>query len=197
MEGGDCHMSNSEERIVRMKFDNAQFASGASSTLTMLDKLKAALRFDGASQGLNEVGSAVNNISTDKAQREGSALGQKCSALQSAAISALNNIVSRAVDAGLQMAKSLTIHPVSAGFREYETNLNSIQTILANTGLKGDESLAKVTGKLDELNHYADQTIYTFSEMARNIGTFTAAGVKLDVATNAIKGIANLAAVSG
>jgi tape measure domain-containing protein len=33
--------------------------------------------------------------------------------------------------------------------------------------------------------------------MARNIGTFTAAGVKLEVATNAIKGIANLAAISG
>jgi hypothetical protein len=197
MEGGDCHMSNIEERIVRMKFDNAQFASGASSTLTMLDKLKAALRFDGASQGLNEVGSAVNNISTDKAQGEVSALGQKFSALQIAAISALNNIVSRAVDAGLQLAKSLTIDPVAAGFREYETNLNSIQTILANTGLKGAEGLAKVTSKLDELNHYADQTIYNFSEMARNIGTFTAAGVKLDVATNAIKGIANLAAVSG
>lgn len=190
-------MSNIEERIVRMKFDNAQFASGASSTLSMLDKLKAALRFDGASQGLNEVGSAVNNISTDKAQGEVSALGQKFTALQVAAVTALSNIVNKAVDSGLSLAKSLSIEPIAQGFREYETNLNSIQTILANTGLKGAEGLAKVTGKLDELNHYADQTIYNFSEMARNIGTFTAAGVNLDVATNAIKGIANLAAVSG
>jgi tape measure domain-containing protein len=197
MEGGDLSMTSVDERIVRMKFDNAQFASGASSTLNMLDKLKAALRFDGASQGLNEASNAVNNFSTDRAQGEVSALGQKFSALQIAAISALNNIVSKAVDAGLSLAKSLTIDPVSAGFKEYETNLNSIQTILANTGLKGAEGLSKVTDTLDNLNHYADQTIYNFSEMARNIGTFTAAGVKLDVATSAIKGIANLAAVSG
>jgi tape measure domain-containing protein len=197
MEGGDLSVSSIDERIVRMKFDNAQFGAGASSTLNMLDKLKAALRFDGASQGLNEVSSTMNKFSTAGAQEQTSALSQKFSALQIAAISALNNIVSRAVDAGLQLAKSLTIDPVSAGFREYETNLNSIQTILANTGLKGAEGLKQVTDKLEDLNHYADQTIYNFSEMARNIGTFTAAGVKLDVATSAIKGIANLAAVSG
>jgi tape measure domain-containing protein len=197
MEGGDLSMSNIDERIVRMKFDNAQFQTNASSTLNMLDKLKAALRFDGASQGLNEASNAVNNFSTAGAQEQVSALGQKFGALQVAAITALSNIVNKAVDAGLSLAKSLTIDPVSAGFREYETNLNSIQTILANTGLKGAEGLKQVTTKLDELNHYADQTIYNFSEMARNIGTFTAAGVKLDVATSAIKGIANLAAVSG
>ena len=197
MEGGDLSMTTIDEKIVRMKFDNAQFANGASSTLSMLDKLKAALRFDGASQGLNEASNAVNNFNTSKAQGEVSALGQKFGALQIAAITALSNIVNKAVDAGLSLAKSLSIDQVSAGFREYETNLNSIQTILANTGLKGAEGLAKVTAKLDELNHYADQTIYNFSEMARNIGTFTAAGVNLDTATNAIKGIANLAAISG
>ena len=46
-------------------------------------------------------------------------------------------------------------------------------------------------------NYYADKTIYNFTEMTRNIGTFTAAGVKLDTSVNAIKGIANLAAASG
>ena len=40
-------------------------------------------------------------------------------------------------------------------------------------------------------------TIYNFTEMTRNIGTFTAAGVKLDTSVQAIKGIANLAAISG
>lgn len=197
MEGGDLSMSSIDEKIVRMKFDNAQFATGASSTLNMLDKLKNALKFDGATQGLNDVSDSVNKFSTAGAQEQVSALGQKFGALQIAAITALSNIVNKAVNAGLSLAKSLSIDQVSAGFREYETNLNSIQTILANTGLKGAEGLAQVTKKLDELNHYADQTIYNFSEMARNIGTFTAAGVKLDTATNAIKGIANLAAISG
>jgi len=190
-------MSSIDERIVRMRFDNAQFAQGVSSTLKQLEQLKSALKLEGASQGLNEVSNAAGKFSTAGAQEQVSGLAARFSALQVAAITALSNIVNKAVNAGTQLAKSLTIDPILAGFREYETNLNSIQTILANTGLKGAEGLAKVTAKLDELNHYADQTIYNFSEMARNIGTFTAAGVTLDVATNAIKGIANLAAISG
>jgi tape measure domain-containing protein len=190
-------MSKIDERIVRMKFDNAQFSTGVGTTLKQLESLKSALRLDGATQGLNEVSNAASKFSTGGAQEQVSALGQRFSALEIAAITALTNIVNKAVNAGLQLAKSLSIEPVMAGFREYETNLNSIQTILANTGLKGAEGLQKVNGALDELNHYADQTIYNFSEMAKNIGTFTAAGVSLDTATEAIKGIANLAAVSG
>ena len=190
-------MSSIDERVVRMKFDNAQFSAGASATLKQLDQLKAALRLEGASQGLNEVSGTMGKFSTANAQEQVGTLSSKFTALQVAAITALSNIVNKATNAGLQLAHSLSFEPIIAGFHEYETNLNSIQTILANTGLKGAEGLQKVNDKLNDLNHYADQTIYNFSEMARNIGTFTAAGVTLDVATNAIKGIANLAAVSG
>lgn len=190
-------MSSIDERIVRMKFDNAQFGTGAASTLKQLDQLKAALKLEGASQGLDQVGGALGRFSTAGAQEQVGGLSAKFTALQIAAITALSNIVNKAVNAGTQLAHSLTLEPIISGFHEYETNLNSIQTILANTGLKGAEGLQKVNDKLNDLNHYADQTIYNFSEMARNIGTFTAAGVTLDVATNAIKGIANLAAVSG
>lgn len=197
MEGGDLCMSNVEERIVRMKFDNATFANGVSSTMSQLQTLNKALQLPGASQGLNEASNAISKFDTSGAQNQVSALGQRFSALQVAAFTALSNIVNKAVDAGLQLAKSLSIEPVMSGFREYETNLGSIQTILANTGLKGAEGLQTVNKALDQLNQYSDQTIYNFSEMAKNIGTFTAAGVTLDVATSAIKGIANLAAVSG
>lgn len=40
-------------------------------------------------------------------------------------------------------------------------------------------------------------TIYNFTQMTKNIGTFTAAGVDLKTSASSIKGIANLAAVSG
>ena len=94
------------------------------------------------------------------------------------------------------MAKAFTIEPAKAGFAEYTTNLNSIQTILANTQAAG-ANLKDVNAALDELNRYSDKTIYNFGQMARNIGTFTAAGVDLKTATASIKGIANLAALSG
>jgi tape measure domain-containing protein len=197
MEGGDFSMSNIDERIVRMTLDSQSFASGASNLMSLLQALNKALKLEGASQGLSDVSSNLNKIDTSQPQGQVSALAAKFSALQVAAITALSNIVNRAVDAGLSLAKSLTIQPLVDGFNEYETQIGSIQTILANTGLKGAEGLNKVNDALNNLNHYADQTIYNFSEMTRNIGTFTAAGVSLDVATSAIKGIANLAAISG
>src|ERR1044072_769469 len=187
MEGGDLCMSSVEERVVRMKFDNATFAQGVSSTMAQLQSLNKALQLEGASRGLEEVSSAVGRFNTGSAQDQVSALGQRFTALQVAAITALSNIVNKAVDAGLQIAKSLSIAPIISGFQEYETNLGSIQTILANTGLKGAEGLTKVNDALDQLNTYSDQTIYNFSEMARNIGTFTAAGVSLDKSTQAIR----------
>src|ERR1044072_8634276 len=180
-------MSSVEERIVRMNFDNAKFAQGVSSTMWMLQSLNKALQMEGASQGLKDVSDTVGRFNTAGAQEQVSALGQKFGALQVAAITALSNIVNKAVDAGLQLAKSLSIAPIVSGFKEYETNLGSIQTILANTGLKGAEGLTKVNGALEQLNQYSDQTIYNFSEMARNIGTFTAAGVSLDKSTQAIR----------
>ena len=118
------------------------------------------------------------------------------SALEVMAITALQNITNSALAAGKNLVSAFTIDPIKSGFEEYETQINAVQTILANTSSKGT-TLDQVNNALDELNHYADMTIYNFTEMTRNIGTFTAAGVDLDTSVAAIKGIANLAAVSG
>lgn len=190
-------MSAIEERVTKLVFDTSQFGSRLQGVLNQLAQLRESLKLEGAQKGLQDVHDTANKFSMTGMKDQVSGVMGQFNALQVAAITALSNIVNKAVDAGARIVKSLTIDPVMAGFREYETNLNSIQTILANTGLEGEAGLAKVTNKLDELNHYSDQTIYNFSEMAKNIGTFTAAGVDLDKSTAAIKGIANLAAVSG
>lgn len=190
-------MSGIEERVTKLVFDTSQFGSKIQSVLAQLGQLKESLKLEGAQKGLQDVNDTANKFSLDGMKNHLSGILGQFSALQVTAITVLSNIVNRAADAGARIIKSLTLEPVMAGFHEYETNLNSIQTILANTGLEGAEGLAKVTGKLDELNTYSDQTIYNFSEMAKNIGTFTAAGVDLDKSTAAIKGIANLAAISG
>ena len=123
-------------------------------------------------------------------------------ALEAVATGALLNLGSQIENFAvnkLRGLKNTIVQPIMDGFREYETQMGSIQTIMANTGLdfNADEDIDLVNAKLDELNTYADKTIYNFTEMTRNIGTFTAAGVDLDTATNAIQGIANLAALSG
>lgn len=190
-------MSAVEERVTKLVFDTSQFGSKIQGVLSQLAQLKESLKLEGAQKGLQDVNDTASKFSMAGMKDQVSGVMGQFSALQVAAITALSNIVNKAIDAGARIIKSLTLDPIMTGFREYETQLNAVQTILANTGLEGEAGLAKVSAKLDELNTYSDQTIYNFTEMAKNIGTFTAAGVDLDKSTAAIKGIANLAAISG
>ena len=185
-----------DTRVVEMKFDSAQFERGVSSTIHALDALNKSLKLDGASKGLSQVSATAKSVNLGPISDGVQQISDKFRTMSIVGITALTNIVNKAVNAGTQLTRSLTIDPVKAGLSEYETNLNSIQTILANTAHEGT-NLKQVNAALAELNHYSDQTIYNFGEMARNIGTFTAAGVSLETSTAAIKGIANLAAVSG
>ena len=185
-----------DQKVVEMQFDNRQFEKGVSTTMSSVEKLKRSLSFNGASKGLEEVGSAVKKIDMNGLASSVETVKARFSALQVMGVTALANITNSAVNAGKRIVSALTIDPIMTGFQEYETQINAVQTILANTQSKGT-TLTDVNAALDELNKYADQTIYNFTEMTRNIGTFTAAGVDLDKSVTSIKGIANLAAVSG
>ena len=185
-----------DERVVEMRFDNKQFESGVKDTMSTLDKFKQKLQLKDATKGLNDLEKAAKKVDLNPLGKAAEAVSVKFSAMQVAGVTAIANLTNSAVNAGKNIAKALTITPVTTGFQEYETQIGAIQTILANTQKEGT-NVERVNAALDELNEYADQTIYNFTEMTRNIGTFTAAGVKLDDSVSAIKGIANLAAVSG
>ncbi len=173
-----------DQRVVKMEFDNKQFESGIQTSISSLERLNQSLEFKNMSNSISQISGPVTKIS------------KNFSALGVAGITAMTRITNAAINAGSKVLKALTIDPIISGFNEYETQINATQTILANTSKEG-ATIKDVNAALDELNRYADLTIYNFTEMTKNIGTFTAAGVKLDTSVNAIQGIANLAAVSG
>lgn len=185
-----------DERVVSMQFDNKQFEKNVSTTMSTLDKLKQSLNLTGAAKGLENVNSAAKGFDISPLSKGVESVKLKFSALEVMAVTALSNITNSAVNAGKRLVSAFTTDPIKTGFQEYETQINAVQTILANTESKGS-TLQDVNRALAELNTYADKTIYNFTEMTRNIGTFTAAGVDLKTSVSAIKGIANLAAISG
>ena len=198
-------MSNIEERIVSMKFDNTGFEAGATKAIEILDKLKTALKLDKATDGLDAVKKSVGDFSMDSVSSSVDECSSRFGAFEAFVAGIFLNLGNRAANFGITMAKNLTVKPLMDGFGEYETQMRSVQTILSNSGEKlkeqgfttQEQQIERINQTLDDLNTYADKTIYNFSEMTRNIGTFTAAGVDLDTATTSIKGIANLAAASG
>lgn len=198
-------MSTTDERIVSLKFENSGFEAGASKAIGILEKLEKALKFDGASSGIDSVQKSVNSFNMDEVSSSVEECSSHFSAFEAFVAGIFMNLGSRVTNFGLDMAKNLTVKPLMDGFSEYELQMRSVQTILSNSGEKlkeagyttQEEQIGIINDRLDQLNKYADKTIYNFSEMTRNIGTFTAAGVDLDTAVVSIQGIANLAAASG
>jgi tape measure domain-containing protein len=186
-------VSSVDNRIVNMKFDNAAFEKGAATTMSTLDKLKQSLNFKDSAKGMQDVQSSVNKFNMGTMEAAVTGVSNKFIALTTIAVTALSTITSKAIESGTQIVKSLTIDPIAAGFREYEQKIGSIQTIMAGSG----ESLKTVNKYLKELNEYSDQTIYSFADMTSNIGKFTNAGVSLKDSVASIKGVANVAALSG
>lgn len=173
-----------DQNVVEMRFDNRHFEQNVSQSMSTLNKFKQSLNFDGATKGIESVGTATEAVSVK--------VSHAYAAMQAQIVRWATNI-SQTIEKTIDQ---LTTAPIRTGFSEYETQINATQTILANTKSKGSD-INDVNKALEELNRYADLTIYNFTEMTRNIGTFTAAGIDLDTSVNAIQGIANLAAVSG
>lgn len=185
-----------DDRVVQMQFDNAQFERETKRSLNTIERLKASLNFDKAGESLSGLTTTASKLDLTPVSDGVDTISMRFKALDVVAATVISNITSRAVGLGKALVSAFTIDPVKSGLQEYETQINAVQTILANTQSKGT-TIDQVNAALDELNHYADMTIYNFTEMTKNIGTFTAAGVDLDTSVQAIKGIANLAAVSG
>ena len=194
MERGDTAMSATvDERVVEMRFDNKQFEDGVQTSMSTLERLRKSLNLEGATKGLEAVDEAAKKCKMTPLGDAVDAVKVKFSAMQVVAATAIANITNSAINMGKRLVKSLTVDPISDGFKEYELKMDSIQNIMNGTG----ESLETVMKYLNELNTYADRTIYSFSDMTSNIGKFTNSGVKLHDAVKAIQGVSNVAAISG
>lgn len=189
-------MSTVDNRIVNMGFENSQFTKAANSTMDTLKKLSDSLKLTEGTSGLENLASKAKSVDMSPLASGVESLTSKLSAMDIVGVTALVNIANSAINTGKTLVSSLTIDPITDGFREYETKMNALQTIMTNTESKGT-TMDEIKASLSELNKYSDLTIYNFAQMTDNIGKFTAAGVGLEDSVVAIKGMANVAAGFG
>ena len=182
-----------DEKVVEMRFDNKGFESNVQTSIKSLEQLKKGLNLEESAKGLSSLEKTAKSFSLSNMADSVQTVAMKFSMLDVLSLNVLNRIANTAIDTGKKLVNAFAIEPITTGFNEYELKMGSIQTIMASTG----ESLDVVNKYLDELNTYSDKTIYSFADMTTNIGKFTNAGVKLEDAVLAIKGVSNEAAVSG
>ena len=200
-------MSITDNRIVNMVFNNAQFESRAKTSINTLDRLKEALLFRGANKAIGSLEDRFNHFSLGGLGNTLSSIGNKFSTFEVVAITAISNITNRAVDAGIRLTKSLSIDQITAGWSKYAEKTTSVQTIMAATAETWEESaramgftgtqMEFVNAQLGKLNWFTDETSYNFVDMVSNIGKFTANNIPLQEAVTSMQGIANWAAISG
>lgn len=182
-----------DERVVEMRFDNAQFEKNVHQTMQSLEKLNDSLRLDGAEKGFEKIGDASAKVDFDEMQGALDNLSGKFSAVEVMGVAALSHITRQAVDTGEKLVKSLSLDQVTSGWNKYAQKTASVQTIMNATG----KSIAKVNGYLSKLMWFSDETSYSFTDMTQSLGQLTASGGDIEKVIPMIMGMANATAYAG
>lgn len=182
-----------DERVVEMRFDNAQFEKNVHQTMHSLEKLNDSLRLDGAEKGFEKISDASAKVDFDEMQGALDDLSGKFSAVEVMGVAALSHITRQAVDTGEKLVKSLSLDQVTSGWNKYAQKTASVQTIMNATG----KSIAKVNGYLSKLMWFSDETSYSFTDMTQSLGQLTASGGDIEKVIPMIMGMANATAYAG
>lgn len=171
-----------DEKIVQMRFENSDFDKKAKETIHTIDDLNKSTETLGG-----------NTTAFDKLIQSIDQVNHRFSLMETIARGALERIGGQIADTAVNLAKSLSIDQVTAGWGKYEEKTRAVKTIMNATG----DSIDQVNSYLEKLMWYTDETSYNFVDMTSNIGKFTAQGIKLEDATTAMMGISNWAAQAG
>ena len=175
--------SSVDEQVVKMSFDNSNFDSNVNDSIKVLNNLDQRLSIFDNKEHLNNINTSFSNLANTFSIKGQIMFG------------VLTNLGKEIYSLGKRAFGALT-KGIRDGVGEYHTIIESTEAIYQNVKQNGN-SLQDVNNALDELNDYADKTIYNFGQMTRMIGMFSSAGVGLKSSVSTIKGLANSAALVG
>lgn len=190
-----------EQRVVEMRFDNAQFERGIAQSQASLAAFNKSLgELGGSTTGIASFASALKGISFEPINNSIQIGIGKLSAL-TAALTGVSNIADSIYGKVTGMIRSMSgIDNLVTGWNKYATKTEAIQTIMAATRKEGEDSaeaMSRVNKQIEQLAWFADETSYSMNDMTTAVGNFTSAGVDLEVATEGVQGIALWAASAG
>lgn len=192
--------ANVDEKVVKMEFDNDQFEKGVSQTLKSLDDLKKSLNFEDATKSLDSINQNVNKIDFTSLNNALEATQKRFSLWGEMSAAAIERVTNKVLNLAENMVKSLTIDQVSSGWAKYESVLTSTRTMMTATGASAED----VGTSLKKLMTFADETSYSYQQMADSMGKFAAKGFGGNFGAQAVEdarqvaeGIATWAAQAG
>lgn len=181
-----------DQKVVEMRFDNAQFEQNVKTSMGTLDNLKKSLNMDGATRGLENVNQAVNNMSFDKMASGIEALQDRFSTLGIIGMRVIQNLTDAAMSFVNKGLNFVTDGIVQGGIRR-AMNLENAHFQLQ--GLLKDET--KVQAVMKNVQDSVDGTAYGLDSAAKAASQFAASGLEAgDEMYRALRGIAGVAAMA-
>ncbi len=170
-------MPSVDKRVVQMDFQNAQFQKGVSETLGSLKSLTEEINNTTGAK-LDGLTSSVDNV------------GSKFSGLNVIAGTALAKLTSEAIDAGLNIAKSLW-DPIVEGGKKRALNIEQAKFQFKALGMDVDATMKSASNAVSG-------TAYSLDEAAKMASIFGTSGVSAGgEMEEALKAVAGTAAMSG
>ena len=192
-----------DERVVEMRFDNKDFESNVQTSLKTIDKLKDSLNFDESTKSVERFQDSLRHFSLDDIGNAVTGLADKFNWGNIFKVELLRNVIDdiyntitgtfNRIKGELHLEDVDPVSNMIGGWNKYAEKTQSVATIMAATG----KSMEYVNEQMDKLLFFTDETSYSFTDMAGNIGKFTANGIELEDASRAMEGIATWAARSG
>ena len=181
-----------DNRIVEMQFENKQFESGVQESLSTLDKLKNALKFDDASKNLQDFSKNINkNVDLSGLSRSVDEVSSKFSASGIAGMEVIRRLTDFAIDAGKAMVKALDapFQQIRSGGWKRAMNIEDAKFQLKGLGVAW-ESVSK------DIDYAVADTAYGLDVAAKACGQLSASGVQagkdMKAALRGISGVATM-----
>ena len=181
-----------DERVVEMRFDNAQFEKNVSTSMSTLEKLKKSLNFDGASKSFENIDRAANNVSFDKISSGVEDLKNRFSTMGIVGMRVIENMT----DSMISFAKkgvNFVTNSIVQGGKKRAMNLENAHFQLQ--GLLKDEEAVQAVMK--DVNDSVDGTAYSLDAAAKVASQYAATGMRAgDKMYSALRAVAGVAAMT-
>lgn len=187
-------MSTTDDRIIEMQFDNADFERRLSQTLQSLDKLNESIANAGAKNGLQQLSNTTNSFDPSHMESALDAIQSKFSVLGAVGFSAIQKVTQSVMGlAGnvLNMAKTDILSPIITGGKSRATALEQAKFQFQGLGIDVNKGMASALAAVKG-------TAFGLDEAASVAAQFGASGIKAgDQMTRALTGISGIAAMTG
>ena len=181
-----------DNRIVEMQFENKQFESGVQESLSTLDKLKKALKFDDASQNLTDFSKNINkNMDLSGLSKSVESLSDKFSASGIAGMEMIRKLTDFAIEAGKTIMNALDapFKQIREGGWSRAMNIEDAKFQLKGLGITWESVF-------DDIDYAVSGTAYGLDAAAKACSQLSASGVKAgEDMKAALRGISGVAAM--